>query len=263
MIGPFFCIENKIYAYRVPLHKAEPYGACLTTSVSHLDFWDSELTTHFSEHEYESFPRGRVVYKDGIFFVYLDHCLDYLPAIEAILTTFEISAEPWHIDYDEHYQCAACMARENGEVVFDSALRTEFNKDGALDMLHPSQYGTFENALQRIFAQIYKRPDTQIRIDENNCIQITCGGAPLRFGLSMAEEQATELAYKAALAQILGKKLVLFRPTARMDRPTAANARRFVEGLPKDQVIISSPFGGYWPREKRDSIAFRRQEHCE
>lgn len=245
MIGPFFCIKDKIYAHLVSLSEAEPYGSCLTTSVSHLDFWDDDLAHKHPNFEYEYFPRGRVVYREGMYIIYMDHCLDLLPAIEAILTTFEISGEPWHIDYDEHYQCTACMARHDGEIVFDSAQHITFNKEGALDMLHPSQYGAFENTMQTIFVQICKRPYTYPRVDKDGCIQIICAGATLRFGLSMAEEQATEMAYKVALAKILEKKLVLFRPTAWMDTPTAINARHFIENLPKDRVIISAPFGGY------------------
>lgn len=242
MTGLFSCTNDKIYVQHISLDKAVPCGASLTTSTSHQDLWEDSLTLNT---EYTFFTRGRVEYKEGVFYIYLDLCLDYLPAIEAILAAFKIDGEPWVIHYDEHCQCAACVARVNGEVVFDSATREVFDTDGALDVLRPAQYPAFEVAMQQAFIRIYKRPETQIQLNPNGHIELICQGELLDNGLSKAEQQATELAYKAALAKVLGKKLVLFRPTECMDEPTAFRARRFIDALPREQVIISAPFGGY------------------
>lgn len=243
MVGPFFCIEDKIYAHLVPLTEAESYGACLTTSVSHLDFWDKSLAHNFPGVEYDFFPRGRVVYKQGLFILYVDCCLDYLPAIEAILSAFMVGGEhAWTIDYDEHYQCAACAARANGEVVFDSAVREIFKTGRALEALQSSQYLAFEMAMQQAHDQIYRHMDMQIRVSVNGHIQFMRQGAPYYIEFSKPEQQVAELTYKAALAKVLDKRLVVFRPAAYIHPPTYFKVHKFLESLPREQVIISAPF---------------------
>lgn len=78
-------------------------------------------------------------------------------------------------------------------------------------MLLPSQYSAFEEAMQQAFGQIYKCAQTHIQVGGNGRIQLTCCGVQLDTALAKSEEQATELAYRATLAKVLDKKLVLFR----------------------------------------------------
>ncbi len=243
-IGPFFCINNQIIAHCIPLADAEPYGACKTTSVSHLDFWDASLAVRFPAHEYEDFPRGRVVYRQGAYWIYFDRCLDTLPAIEAICAAFCIPGN-WATFYDEHYQCPACRARANGAIVFDSAVRKTFRSPDALCMLHKPQYPAFGAALKNAFNQICKpHKGLDMRVGDAGDIQVTWKetGEEVTCGLSYAEEHAAELAYKAALAEVMEQPLALFFSAEWLDEEAAQRARAFIEGIPEERKILSEPF---------------------
>ena len=247
-IGPFFCIHNKIYAHTVPLAEAEPYGECLTSPLSHLDFWDSGLAAHFPGHEYEDFPRGRVVSKNGLFVLYIDRCLDSLSAITAILKTFGIEDAPWATDFDEHYQCPACLVRSNGSLVFDGHEGNRFwDKPDYLSALTRSQRTVFDTELQKAFSGMSGWKGFAAELSTDGRIQVLRGDsggefASIPHGLASSEAQSLALACQHALAIALDKPLAVFHPTAQMSREEGRRAREFYRTLPPDRVILSEPF---------------------
>src|SRR5215218_34577 len=74
---------------RIGLAEAEPYGDCLTHPRGHYKVWEAwrklgpsgltrrNLPTAIAWHEYEHFPRGRIVFRvpDQRFMIYADRTL--------------------------------------------------------------------------------------------------------------------------------------------------------------------------------------------
>lgn len=101
-----------------PLSQAEPYGDCLTHSAGHHDVWENwrglgsaglarkGLPTLIAWHEYEHFPRGRVVFHSGTcrFTLYADRKLQARSLVSAILHAFCLDPGLCDVRADLHYR---------------------------------------------------------------------------------------------------------------------------------------------------------------
>lgn len=108
-VGPFFYVKQVILAEILDLNNAEIYGDFRISPVSHLDVWDKKYVGIYRK-PYDYYPRGRVVYryKEGIFVVYADRCIDE-KGISDVLKTFDIEDLNYRIERtDEHYVCKTC-----------------------------------------------------------------------------------------------------------------------------------------------------------
>src|ERR1035438_8251493 len=79
MVGFFWLYNGGLVVHGTPLPEAERYGDCLTSPVSHIDYW-TELQHNGKvsrDVEYEELPRGRVVFdvRKQQFTVYADCCI--------------------------------------------------------------------------------------------------------------------------------------------------------------------------------------------
>jgi hypothetical protein len=100
------------------LAEAEPYGDFLTHPPGHYDVWskwqkqsDAELSRQgmpaaILHHEYEDFPRGRIVYhiKTGGFIVYADRRLQLPDVVTRIAGLFGLAQGTFIIRPDAHYR---------------------------------------------------------------------------------------------------------------------------------------------------------------
>ena len=101
-----------------PLRDAEPYGTFLTHPRGHFEVWEGwrrlgpsglvrqGLPTSITWHEYEHFPRGRVVFDVviGRFILYADRRLQDEATVSAIIDRFGLRHEPCDVRSDPHYQ---------------------------------------------------------------------------------------------------------------------------------------------------------------
>ena len=107
-----------ILADATSLTEAEPYGDFLTHSRGHYDVWTQWQRTRatpgasrfisqaIANHEYEFFPRGRIVYNTGTgrFILYADLRLQQESTIARIASEFELAAGTFVVRSDEHYR---------------------------------------------------------------------------------------------------------------------------------------------------------------
>lgn len=110
-VGIFFIVNGSVVLDTAPLEQGELYGDTIGFS-GHYDYWEALMPKNskeqlFKSHEYDYFPRGRVVYfmKSKNFRLYADHCLKKTD-LEKIAETFYLPA--YQLARDEHYQCAGC-----------------------------------------------------------------------------------------------------------------------------------------------------------
>ena len=101
------------------LARAEPYGDFLTHPRGHYEVWSKWQTQsaavlarqaippEISYHEYEDFPRGRIVYNvtTGIFLVYADRRLQHPEVIGRIAALFALPPGAFAVRSDAHYRC--------------------------------------------------------------------------------------------------------------------------------------------------------------
>lgn len=101
-----------------PLTEAEPYGDCLTHPRSHYEVWEGWKALSADSrvrhgipgiilmHEYEEFPRGRIVYSkpQATFWVYADRRLQSTRVVSGITAVFGLSGERWVVRSDAHYR---------------------------------------------------------------------------------------------------------------------------------------------------------------
>jgi hypothetical protein len=101
-----------------PLSEAEPYGDFLTHPRGHYDVWSSwqtlsaaalakqDIPQAVAYHEYEDFPRGRIVFqiKSGQFIVYADRRLQRSDVVTDIATLFAIAPGTFVVRSDAHYR---------------------------------------------------------------------------------------------------------------------------------------------------------------
>ncbi|MEI6707032.1 MAG: hypothetical protein WCK96_07840 [Methylococcales bacterium] len=78
----------------------------------HYDYWQALIPKNsteqlFKSHEYDYFPRGRLVYftNSKSFRIYADRCLKKTD-LEKIAATFNLPS--YQLARDEHDQCAGC-----------------------------------------------------------------------------------------------------------------------------------------------------------
>ncbi|MEZ5819250.1 MAG: hypothetical protein R3D82_00430 [Xanthobacteraceae bacterium] len=100
------------------LAEAEPYGDFLTHPRGHYEVWTqwqkrraAPVTSRFIlqtivDHEYEFFPRGRIVYniETGEFILYADRRLHQRATIARIVGQFGLAAGTFAVRSDAHYR---------------------------------------------------------------------------------------------------------------------------------------------------------------
>jgi hypothetical protein len=106
---------------RTTLAQAEAYGECLTHSRGHHEVWEAwrrlgatalrrgGLPPAIVGHEYEAFPRGRVVYMRGpaLFTLYADRRLQRPDTIAELVRLFGLTGEQHTVRSDAHYRTLA------------------------------------------------------------------------------------------------------------------------------------------------------------
>lgn len=103
---------------RTPITEAEDYGNCLTHPRGHHEVWEAwrklgattlrrrGLPTAIASHEYEAFPRGRVVYmrEPALFTLYADRRLQSPETIAELVRLFGLAGERHAVRSDAHYR---------------------------------------------------------------------------------------------------------------------------------------------------------------
>ncbi|MCJ2015957.1 hypothetical protein MKK84_00690 [Methylobacterium sp. E-065] len=121
-VGIFWSVpkgdRNVLVTDRTVLAEAEVYGDCLTHPRGHHEVWEAwrrlgatalrrcGLPPAIAGHEYEAFPRGRVVYMRGpaLFTVYADRRLQRPETIAELVQLFGLAGERRAIRSDAHYR---------------------------------------------------------------------------------------------------------------------------------------------------------------
>ncbi|WP_244480130.1 hypothetical protein [Methylobacterium sp. Leaf465] len=121
-VGIFWGVLEKgrtvLVTDRSSLGEAEAYGDCLTHSRGHYEVWEAwrrlgatvlgrqGLPPTIADHEYEAFPRGRVVYMCDLrsFTIYADQNLQQLETIAELLRLFGLAGESYLVRADAHYR---------------------------------------------------------------------------------------------------------------------------------------------------------------
>jgi hypothetical protein len=107
--------ETRLLAAGCPLDQAEPYGDCLTYGPGHYETWaqwrhdrtvDPALRALVRSHEYEDWPRGRIVFDRSrdLFIIYAGRKLMTTATIARLKTQFLLPTERIEIQSDFHYQ---------------------------------------------------------------------------------------------------------------------------------------------------------------
>ncbi len=111
--GPLLLVTD-----RTPLAEAEPYGDCLTHPGGHHEVWEGwrrlgpaglarrGLPAAIAWHEYEHFPRGRVVLDTGTgrFTLYADRRLQAPGTLRRVLRAFGLDPARCAVRCDPHYR---------------------------------------------------------------------------------------------------------------------------------------------------------------
>ena len=106
---------------RTTLAQAETYGDCLTHPRGHHEVWEAwrrlgatalcrrGLPPAIAGHEYEAFPRGRVVYMRGpaLFTLYADRRLQRPDTLADLVRLFGLTGERHTVRSDAHYRTLA------------------------------------------------------------------------------------------------------------------------------------------------------------
>jgi hypothetical protein len=119
LIGIFWMISvtggTRLLAASCPLDDAEHYGDCLTFGPGHYEIWqgwqswlelDAAERAVVRAHEYEDWPRGRIVFdraRDRLI-LYCDRKLMRPGTIERIRQRFRLPLERTAVEADFHYQ---------------------------------------------------------------------------------------------------------------------------------------------------------------
>lgn len=112
-VGIFFKVADSFIVDSVALEAGEPYGDAIQYG-GHYNFHEkyepSTVQEHrFRLHDYDYYPRGRVVYfpKRNTFILYRDPCLTD-DDVQQIVGLFGLVKQPVEVADDEHYRCAGC-----------------------------------------------------------------------------------------------------------------------------------------------------------
>lgn len=122
-VGIFWGIRDEartlsLLVDKTPIDQAEEYGECITHPNGHYEFWESlaqlgapalasrGLSTAPAWHDYEDFPRGRVVYwpQKQRFVIYADKRLQTRCFIERLVAEFGIPDDSYALRSDPHYR---------------------------------------------------------------------------------------------------------------------------------------------------------------
>ena len=101
-----------------PLSEAETYGECLTHPHGHYEVWEvwralgpaglrrHALPVAIADHEYEEFPRGRIVYmvREQLFTLYADRHLQQPELIAQLVDRFGLAGRRHVVRSDAHYR---------------------------------------------------------------------------------------------------------------------------------------------------------------
>lgn len=110
-----------LVTHSTTMTEAEVHGDCLTHSRGHHEVWEAwrklgatalrrrGLPPAVAGHEYEAFPRGRVVYmrEPALFTLYADRRLQRPETIAEILQLFGLAGERHTVRSDAHYRTQA------------------------------------------------------------------------------------------------------------------------------------------------------------
>lgn len=112
-VGIFFKIGNNFLIDAVPLAEGEPYEDAIGYS-GHYDFYErlepsTPAERRFKMHDYDYYPRGRVVGfpKKNSFILYTDPCLTP-DDLSRIISLFGLDGLMLEVAEDEHYRCSTC-----------------------------------------------------------------------------------------------------------------------------------------------------------
>jgi hypothetical protein len=110
-VGIFWLWQGRLILHSVVLSAAESWGPFLN-AVGHEDYWRHLQRTGAvpAEVEYDSLPRGRVVYDSvsGGCHLHADRCiLADKKRVKAIITQLHLPDHP-QISPDPHYRCPNC-----------------------------------------------------------------------------------------------------------------------------------------------------------
>ena len=96
----------KIFADKIKLENAELYGNHRVHPLGHFQLWSGmqDKNPRFKNKHYEDIPRGRVVWLNGIFYIYANEIAKDGRIQKAILREFAIKGN-FRFDYtDAHYR---------------------------------------------------------------------------------------------------------------------------------------------------------------
>ena len=109
-VGPFFYIKGKLIAFPDELDDGVDSGVgVIDGKAGHFD--EYEKLPYRYEHDYDYWPRGRVVFdkNKGKAIVYLDRCIKKGETVKAaIIDTYHLDVKKTLWRLDTHYQCHRC-----------------------------------------------------------------------------------------------------------------------------------------------------------
>lgn len=123
-IGAFYIVNGDILSNETDVRNGEEYGDFINYS-SHWDLWRAAQKYYpiLKKVEYDTFPRGRVVYHKAThkYIIYLDPKLNNVLDLELIIDRFSLRDGTYVVDdKDEHYQSSANPPRN---VYIDESIR--------------------------------------------------------------------------------------------------------------------------------------------
>ena len=105
-IGPFFYINGKVIAHKIPAAQGENRGGKMDNPYSHEKLYDD----NYKSGDYINLPRGRVIWDSETdnAIIYVDTCIEKTNgAIGKIAELFGLT--DYVIEHDGHYVCPKCI----------------------------------------------------------------------------------------------------------------------------------------------------------
>jgi hypothetical protein len=119
-VGIFWCVLDRagvrhLLVEQCALSSAEEYGDCMTFGPGHYEVWQRwqrtgtptrSLTPVVRGHEYEEWPRGRVVFdrKADRYFLYCDRLIRNAGLVPELISLFRLSLDRVTVRGDSHYR---------------------------------------------------------------------------------------------------------------------------------------------------------------
>lgn len=117
-VGIFFKIGDDWLVDSTQVASGEAYGDAVQHG-GHYEYWESATPgsgtlRRFTTHDYDYFPRGRVVFfpRGGVFRVYVDNCLTQSDR-DHVLALFGLENRPIEFENNTdgiHYVCSRCSS---------------------------------------------------------------------------------------------------------------------------------------------------------